>query len=73
MGAHCVRGDPPVLDGGNYVNFHTADDSRARIDEAYGGSLERLARVKAAYDADNLFRVNRNIAPAASSAVASAV
>ena len=63
----------PFSTGGNYVNFHTADDSRARIDEAYGESLERLARVKAAYDAENLFRVNRNIAPAASSPVASAV
>jgi hypothetical protein len=36
----------------------------AGIDTAFGRSLGRLAQVKAAYDPDNFFRVNHNIAPA---------
>jgi FAD/FMN-containing dehydrogenase len=54
----------PYSTGGNYINVQTADDDDTRLREAYRDSLERLATVKAAYDPDNLFRVNRNIAPA---------
>ncbi|HET9443520.1 MAG TPA: FAD-binding oxidoreductase [Acidimicrobiales bacterium] len=53
----------PFGTGGNYVNFQTDDDDDARTGSAYRGNLARLAAVKAAYDPDNLFRVNRNIAP----------
>ena len=49
---------------GNYVNFQVADDDASRIAEAYGCNYERLQHVKAAYDPDNLFRVNRNVSPA---------
>lgn len=49
--------------GGNYVNFQLADDGDARLRAAYGENYERLTRVKAAYDPDNFFRVNRNIRP----------
>jgi hypothetical protein len=49
---------------GNYINFQLAEDDDARIAAAYGGNYERLRRVKAAYDPDNLFRANRNIPPA---------
>ena len=52
----------PYSTGGNYVNVQTADDD-VRLRDAYRDSLERLATVKAAYDPENLFRVNRNIAP----------
>jgi FAD/FMN-containing dehydrogenase len=31
---------------------------------AYGPTLERLRQVKAAYDPDNVFRINQNIIPA---------
>ena len=50
--------------GGNYVNFQTDDEPADRVAESYGGNLARLAEVKAKYDPGNLFRVNRNIAPA---------
>ena len=46
---------------GNYVNFQVADDDTERTASAYGGNYERLQRVKAAVDPENLFRVNRNI------------
>jgi hypothetical protein len=49
--------------GGNYVNFQTVDEGDERIAGTYRTNLERLGRVKAAHDPDNLFRVNRNIAP----------
>ena len=52
--------------GGNYVNFHTADESDDRIAESYRGNLARLVAVKTKYDPENLFRVNRNIKPAPS-------
>jgi FAD/FMN-containing dehydrogenase len=55
----------PYSTGGNYVNFQLAEDDDARTAEAYGKNYERLRRVKAEYDPDNLFRVNRNIQPAA--------
>jgi FAD/FMN-containing dehydrogenase len=51
--------------GGNYVNFQLADDDAARTAAAYGSNYQRLQQVKADYDPDNLFRVNRNIPPAA--------
>ena len=61
----------PHSTGGNYVNVQGADDDEARLRGAYrGGALERLARVKAAYDPGNLFRVNRNIAPSPVAAAA---
>ncbi len=46
---------------GNYVNFQVADDDTERTVSAYGGNYQRLQRVKAAVDPENLFRVNRNI------------
>jgi FAD/FMN-containing dehydrogenase len=54
----------PFSTGGNYVNFQLAEDGVERTAGAYGKNFERLRRVKAARDPDNLFRVNRNIPPA---------
>jgi FAD/FMN-containing dehydrogenase len=54
----------PYSVGGNYVNAHNADEDEERTREAYRGGYARLAGVKARYDRDNFFRVNRNISPA---------
>jgi len=50
--------------GGTYINFLTEDESRERVESALRGGLERLARVKAKWDPQNVFRTNRNIKPA---------
>lgn len=55
----------PFSTGGNYVNFQLAEDDTSRTVAAYGKNYERLQRIKATYDSGNLFRVNRNISPAA--------
>jgi FAD/FMN-containing dehydrogenase len=55
----------PFSTGGNYVNFQLADDDATRTADAYRSNYPRLQRVKATWDPDNLFRVNRNIPPAA--------
>jgi len=51
----------PFSTGGNYVNFQLAEDDAGRTADAYGSNYERLQRIKAEYDPNNLFRVNRNI------------
>jgi FAD/FMN-containing dehydrogenase len=50
--------------GGNYINFQTADEGADRVRATYGANYRRLVNVKRQYDPGNLFRVNRNIAPA---------
>lgn len=54
----------PFSTGGNYINFLTEDEGRERVEAALGTSLERLAEIKARWDPQNVFRTNRNIAPA---------
>jgi FAD/FMN-containing dehydrogenase len=51
--------------GGVYVNFLTEDEGEDRIRASYGENLGRLAQVKADWDPDNVFRLNKNIAPKA--------
>jgi len=50
--------------GGTYINFLTEDDGRERTEAALGKGLKRLAEIKAKWDPQNVFRTNRNIAPA---------
>ena len=54
----------PYSAGGAYVNF-MMDEGQGRVQATYGPNHARLAQVKAAYDPDNVFRVNQNIQPAA--------
>lgn len=49
---------------GAYVNFMMDDEAEGRVQASYGENYERLSRVKAHYDPDNLFRINQNIQPA---------
>lgn len=53
----------PHATGGVYVNLLGRDEGD-RVPAAYGANFERLARLKAQYDPENLFRVNHNILPA---------
>ncbi|MEX2193941.1 MAG: FAD-binding oxidoreductase [Thermoleophilaceae bacterium] len=62
--AHETAAALGLYGNGAYVNYLADEPERVR--EAYpDATYERLARVKAQYDPDNVFRVNQNIAPAA--------
>jgi hypothetical protein len=52
----------PHSAGGAYVNF-MMDEGQERVRATYRDNYDRLARVKAQYDPDNVFRVNQNIRP----------
>jgi len=53
----------PFGAGGAYINFMMEGEGEERIRATYRHNYERLAQVKAKYDADNFFRVNQNIRP----------
>ncbi len=54
----------PFATGGAYVNL-VGEDEADGARRAYVGNLDRLATVKEAWDPDNLFRMNHNLAPPA--------
>jgi hypothetical protein len=54
----------PFATGGVYVNFLTAEEGEDRVRAAYRDAYDRLAAVKAVHDPENLFRSNKNVAPA---------
>lgn len=54
----------PHATGGVYVNFLHNDEGEARLRAAYGSRYDRLTRIKAKYDPDNIFQSNQNIKPA---------
>jgi FAD/FMN-containing dehydrogenase len=51
----------PYATGGVYVNFMPADEADRVKSGAYGPNFDRLARLKARFDPQNLFRMNQNI------------
>ena len=56
---------PHASGSGGYVNFLVEDDE-SRVRASYGeDKFQRLRRIKAEYDPDNIFRRNANIKPAA--------
>jgi len=61
----------PFATGGVYVNFMPEDEAQRVRTGAYGPNYARLARIKARYDPENLFRMNQNVAPAPATAEAS--
>jgi FAD/FMN-containing dehydrogenase len=52
----------PHMADQSYVNYLAADEAD-RVRFAYGPNWERLVKLKARYDPDNLFRLNQNIDP----------
>jgi FAD/FMN-containing dehydrogenase len=45
-----------------YLNFES--DSEARVEDGFGAeNIDRLARVKAEYDPENVFHLHHNIRP----------
>jgi FAD/FMN-containing dehydrogenase len=54
----------PYSAGGAYVNM-MMDEGEDRVRASYRDNYDRLAKIKAEYDPDNVFRVNQNIRPAA--------
>ena len=56
----------PYSNGAVYLNFPgLGEEGEQMVRASLGGNYERLARIKAAYDPNNLFRLNQNIKPAA--------
>ena len=53
----------PHSAGGGYVNM-MMDEGQERVQASYRDNYPRLARTKATYDPQNLFRINQNIVPA---------
>ncbi|HEV3376166.1 MAG TPA: FAD-binding oxidoreductase [Thermoleophilaceae bacterium] len=57
----------PHSDGKTYFNFPGLfEEGDAAVRASYGDNHARLARVKAAYDPENRFRLNQNILPSGS-------
>ena len=54
----------PYVSGRRYVNYLDADEGDDAVQSAFGPNYERLVKIKATYDPENVFRHNQNIPPA---------
>jgi len=54
----------PYSAGGGYINF-LMNEGQDRVRASYRDNYQRLTEVKTAYDPENVFHVNQNIAPQA--------
>jgi hypothetical protein len=52
----------PYSAGGAYLNM-IMDEGQWRVQAGYRDNYDRLARIKAGYNPNNLFRINQNIEP----------
>ncbi len=52
----------PHSEPGGYTNFASPDD-QGKVRENIGVTYDRLARVKAEYDPENIFHLNQNVVP----------
>jgi FAD/FMN-containing dehydrogenase len=55
----------PFFADRRYLNYLSEDDLGSAARVAYGPNSERLARLKARYDPENVFHLNLNVEPAA--------
>jgi FAD/FMN-containing dehydrogenase len=56
----------PFSNGQTYFNFPgLLEEGDVAVRSSYGANHNRLARIKAGYDPENVFRLNQNIRPAA--------
>jgi hypothetical protein len=65
LGPSAVAAIAALLDRGRLRQLLTEDEGEDRIRASYGANLDRLERVTAAWDPDNVFRLNKNIEPRA--------
>jgi hypothetical protein len=55
----------PSFAGRRYLNYLSEDDIGQAGSAGYGPNYDRIAKLKATYDPENVFHLNLNVEPAA--------